>query len=193
MVRAMTAEARDRAAAAVRGRVRGPLRRPADRQQHHPGFGAVRLDRLLDRPEPRRPRASSPRAVAMAIDHCFFELELHRIEIAIRPENAASLRVVEKLGIAGGRLRAEVPAHRRRLARPPAVRGHPRGVPGRVVGTGSTGLTPESKSHECSRDTPMRPASLQPQTLLRSCSWTCPESSSSVLAVGWAVYLSPRR
>ncbi|MCX6397447.1 MAG: GNAT family protein [Propionibacteriales bacterium] len=40
------------------------------------------------------------RAVAMAIDHCFFVLRLHRIEIAIRPENKASLRVVEKLGIA---------------------------------------------------------------------------------------------
>ncbi|HEY0904695.1 MAG TPA: GNAT family protein [Marmoricola sp.] len=39
------------------------------------------------------------RAVAMAIDHCFFVLKLHRIEVAIRPENAASLRVVEKLGI----------------------------------------------------------------------------------------------
>ena len=39
------------------------------------------------------------RAVAMAIDHCFFELKLHRVEVAIRPENLASLRVVEKLGI----------------------------------------------------------------------------------------------
>jgi [ribosomal protein S5]-alanine N-acetyltransferase len=39
------------------------------------------------------------RAVAMVVDHCFFELKLHRLEIAIRPENAASLRVVEKLGI----------------------------------------------------------------------------------------------
>jgi len=39
------------------------------------------------------------RAVAMAIDHCFFGLRLHRVEIAIRPENTASLRVVEKLGI----------------------------------------------------------------------------------------------
>jgi ribosomal-protein-alanine N-acetyltransferase len=38
-------------------------------------------------------------AVAMAIDHCFFELRLHRIEVAIRPENTASLRIVEKLGI----------------------------------------------------------------------------------------------
>lgn len=39
-----------------------------------------------------------PVAVAMAVDHCFFGLGLHRIEIAIRPENSASLRVVEKLG-----------------------------------------------------------------------------------------------
>ena len=39
------------------------------------------------------------RAVAIAVDHCFFVLGLHRIEVAIRPENSASLRVVEKLGI----------------------------------------------------------------------------------------------
>ncbi|MDO5743523.1 MAG: GNAT family protein [Micrococcaceae bacterium] len=39
-----------------------------------------------------------PEAVAMAVDHCFRETGLHRIEINIRPENAPSLRVVEKLG-----------------------------------------------------------------------------------------------
>lgn len=39
-----------------------------------------------------------PTAVALACDHCLFEMGLHRIEIAIRPENTASLRVVEKLG-----------------------------------------------------------------------------------------------
>ena len=39
------------------------------------------------------------RAVAMAIDHCFSAVGLHRIEVAIRPENTSSLRVVEKLGI----------------------------------------------------------------------------------------------
>lgn len=39
-----------------------------------------------------------PTAVALAVDHCLFELRLHRIEVAIRPENVASLRVVEKLG-----------------------------------------------------------------------------------------------
>ena len=37
-------------------------------------------------------------AVAMASDHCWFTMGLHRIEVAIRPENTASLRVVEKLG-----------------------------------------------------------------------------------------------
>lgn len=37
-------------------------------------------------------------AVAMVTDHCFSTVGLHRMEIAIRPENTASLRVVEKLG-----------------------------------------------------------------------------------------------
>lgn len=44
-------------------------------------------------------RGVMPRAVAMAIDHCFFTAGLHRIEVCIRPENTNSLRVVEKLGI----------------------------------------------------------------------------------------------
>lgn len=44
-------------------------------------------------------RGIMPTAVAMALDHCFDSLHLHRIEINIRPENAASLRVVEKLGL----------------------------------------------------------------------------------------------
>jgi ribosomal-protein-alanine N-acetyltransferase len=44
-------------------------------------------------------RGVMPRAVAMVIDHCFVTAKLHRIEIAIRPENTNSLRVVEKLGL----------------------------------------------------------------------------------------------
>ena len=44
-------------------------------------------------------RGIMPRAVAMVIDHCFTGLGLHRIEVAIRPENSNSLRVVEKLGL----------------------------------------------------------------------------------------------
>ena len=43
-------------------------------------------------------RGHTPLAVAMACDHCWFDRGLHRVEVAIRPENAASLRVVEKLG-----------------------------------------------------------------------------------------------
>lgn len=43
-------------------------------------------------------RGIMPTAVALATDHCFTVLGLHRIEVNIRPENAASLRVVEKLG-----------------------------------------------------------------------------------------------
>jgi [ribosomal protein S5]-alanine N-acetyltransferase len=44
-------------------------------------------------------RGHVPVAVALAVDHCLFTMGLHRIEIAIRPENTASLRVVEKLGL----------------------------------------------------------------------------------------------
>ena len=36
--------------------------------------------------------------MALATDHCFDALGLHRVEINIRPENGPSLRVVEKLG-----------------------------------------------------------------------------------------------
>jgi ribosomal-protein-alanine N-acetyltransferase len=43
-------------------------------------------------------RGIIPTAVALAVDYCFRVMRLHRIEIAIRPENVASLRVVEKLG-----------------------------------------------------------------------------------------------
>lgn len=41
----------------------------------------------------------TPIAVALAIDYMFQFVHLHRIEIDIRPENAASLRVAEKLGL----------------------------------------------------------------------------------------------
>lgn len=44
-------------------------------------------------------RGITTRALAMVVDHCLFIAKLHRVEVAIRPENTASLRVVEKLGI----------------------------------------------------------------------------------------------
>jgi len=43
-------------------------------------------------------RGIMPTAVALATDYLFNILGLHRAELAIRPENAASLRVVQKLG-----------------------------------------------------------------------------------------------
>lgn len=44
-------------------------------------------------------RNITPTAVALAIDYLFSTLRLHRVEINIRPENTASLRVVEKLSL----------------------------------------------------------------------------------------------
>jgi ribosomal-protein-alanine N-acetyltransferase len=44
-------------------------------------------------------RGITPTALALVIDHCLTEVRLHRVEVNIRPENRASLRVVEKLGL----------------------------------------------------------------------------------------------
>ena len=44
-------------------------------------------------------RGVTPAALALAIDHCFGPVGLHRVEVDIRPENGPSLRVVEKLGL----------------------------------------------------------------------------------------------
>ena len=44
-------------------------------------------------------RGIAPTALALLIDHCFTAVGLHRVEVDIRPENAASLRVVAKLGL----------------------------------------------------------------------------------------------
>lgn len=43
-------------------------------------------------------KSITPRAVALTSDYLFNVVGLHRVEIDIRPENSASLRVVEKLG-----------------------------------------------------------------------------------------------
>ena len=44
-------------------------------------------------------RGITPTAVALVMDYIFFTVGLHRVEIDIRPENKASIRVVEKLGM----------------------------------------------------------------------------------------------
>lgn len=43
-------------------------------------------------------RGVMPTALALAVDHCFDVLRLHRVEVNVRPENRASRRVVDKLG-----------------------------------------------------------------------------------------------
>jgi ribosomal-protein-alanine N-acetyltransferase len=50
-------------------------------------------------------RGIVPTGVAMAVDHCLFAAGVHRIEINVRPENAASLRVAQKLGFRSEGLR----------------------------------------------------------------------------------------
>lgn len=37
-------------------------------------------------------------AVALAVDHCFGQVGLHRLEATVRPENTPSVRVLEKVG-----------------------------------------------------------------------------------------------
>src|SRR3954469_271435 len=43
-------------------------------------------------------RGVAPTAVALAVDHCFAAVGLHRVELNVRPENTRSRRVAEKLG-----------------------------------------------------------------------------------------------
>jgi ribosomal-protein-alanine N-acetyltransferase len=43
-------------------------------------------------------RGVTTAAVALAVDHCFGPVGLHRMEATVRPENVASLRVLAKLG-----------------------------------------------------------------------------------------------
>jgi [ribosomal protein S5]-alanine N-acetyltransferase len=46
----------------------------------------------------RTGRGVTTAAVALAVDHCFGPVGLHRVEVDIRPENIRSRRVAEKLG-----------------------------------------------------------------------------------------------
>jgi ribosomal-protein-alanine N-acetyltransferase len=43
-------------------------------------------------------RGVAPTAVALVTDYLMNQVGLHRVEIDVRPENSASLRVIEKLG-----------------------------------------------------------------------------------------------
>ena len=72
----------------------------------------------------------TPLALALATDYGMTGLGLHRVEVNIRPDNVASLRVVHKLGFPRRGRPVPLPAHQRCLARPPDVRADDRG-PGR--------------------------------------------------------------
>jgi ribosomal-protein-alanine N-acetyltransferase len=63
-------------------------------------------------------RGVMPTALALVVDHCFGPVGLHRVEANVRPENAASRRVVEKLGF------REEGLHERYLAIDGAYRDH---------------------------------------------------------------------
>jgi len=63
-------------------------------------------------------RGVAPTALALVVDHCFRGVGLHRVEADVRPENAASLRVVRKLGF------VEEGVHRRFLFIDGAWRDH---------------------------------------------------------------------
>jgi len=52
-------------------------------------------------------RGAMTTAVALVTDHCFTAIGLHRVDVNIRPENAASRRVVEKLGFRDEGVRRE--------------------------------------------------------------------------------------
>ena len=54
-------------------------------------------------------RGVATTGVALALDHCFGAVGLHRVEANVRPENTASRRVVAKLGM------VEEGLHRRHL------------------------------------------------------------------------------
>ena len=65
-------------------------------------------------------------AMPLVFEHAFEQLGLHRLQANVQPGNAASRRVAGGHGLARGGLRAALPAHRRRLARPRDVRHHGR-------------------------------------------------------------------
>ena len=73
--------------------------RPGHRRRHRLGVPARRLHRLLDRQRGRRPGHHADRRGDGLRPLLRHPADCTAIEINIRPENAASLRVVEKLGL----------------------------------------------------------------------------------------------
>ena len=72
--------------------------RRADARQYPPRRGAGRQPRLLDRRAVRAPRPDDRRACTALVPFAFGSLRLHRLEAACIPSNAASIRLLEKMG-----------------------------------------------------------------------------------------------
>ena len=136
-----------------------------------------------------------PTSVALVVDYCLLELGLHRIEVAIRPENTASLRVVEKLGFTEiGYARATCtstvtgattgcsrsPPRRSAAACSVASRAATRVLITRTPAERRNARDPgfSHQSHEFACDTPPRLRGRPSVSLLSSVAWTCQESSS---------------
>ena len=72
-------------------------------------------------------------AMALVLDHAFGPLSLHRLEANIQPGNAPVDRAGPRRGLPAGGLLAALPADRRPLARPRALRDHRRRARGRTA------------------------------------------------------------
>lgn len=83
-------------------------------------------------------------AVALVVDHCFGAGGLHRIEATVRPENVASLRVLQKLGFREeGLFRRYLDvagAWRDHRCLATTVEDHPKGLVHRLVDLGTARL-----------------------------------------------------
>ena len=121
-----------REGASVGGDLASELRRPAHDRVRRVGLLPVRPGRLLDRRGGSPACGIIPTALAMAADHCFGVVGLHRLEAWIRPENH---------GLQAGRGKARLPrrgrpgaaaAHQRGLAGPRVLRADRRGGPARA-------------------------------------------------------------
>ena len=73
-------------------------------------------------------------ALGAVLDFAFGPAGLHRVQAAIMPRNARSLRVIEKLGVSARGLRRAIPADCRQMGGPRPLRADARGArPGRRV------------------------------------------------------------
>ena len=99
-------------------RTRGAAGGPVDGRRHRLGLGPRSAASATGSTGAVAGRGVIPTAVALAVDHCFFTVGLHRIEVNIRPENHR---------VAAGRREARLPRG-----------GHPRSASCTSTATGAT-------------------------------------------------------